>query len=143
MSEYRTEADFEISADDLWAALRDFGEVSWLPGDPDFEVEGEGVGMIRTIRTPPIPTVREQLDAIDDDERAVRYRVIEGNPMPVLDYRAQMKVVDIGGGRSRLEWSSTWEPDGVSEEDARNFVAGVYGAVMGVMKKNLEKRYAS
>jgi hypothetical protein len=117
--------------------------VSWLPGDPDFESEGEGVGMIRTIRTPTLPTVREQLDAIDDDERAVHYRVIDGNPMPVLDYRAKMKAVDLAGGRSRFEWSSTWEPDGVTEEKALSFVAGVYTAVMGIMKKNLEKRYAS
>jgi hypothetical protein len=140
MSEYRTEGDFEISADALWAVVRDFGEVSWLPGDPDFESEGEGVGMIRTIRTPPLPTVREQLDAIDEDGRAIHYRVIEGNPMPVRDYKATMKVVDLGDGHSRLEWSSTWEPEGVSEEQARTVVEGMYTGVLGVMKTNLEKR---
>jgi len=139
MSEYRTEADFEISGEALWAVVRDFGNVSWLPGDPDFESEGEGVGMIRTIRTPPIPTVREQLDAIDEDGRAIHYRVIEGMPMPVRDYQAIMKVIDLGEGRSRLEWSSSWEPDGVSEEEARAAVAGMYSGVLGVMKANLEK----
>jgi len=140
MSEYRIDGDFEISADTLWAVIRDFGNVAWLPGDPDFESEGEGVGMIRTIRTPPLPTVREQLDAIDEEGRAIHYRLIEGNPMPVCDYSASMKVVDLGDGRSRLEWSGTWEPDGVSEEQARKAVAGMYAGVLGVMKKNLENR---
>jgi len=60
--------------------------------------------------------------------------------MPVRDYRATMKVVDLGGGRSRLEWSSTWEPDGVTEAKALESVAGMYTGVLGVMKSNLEKR---
>jgi hypothetical protein len=95
--------------------------------------------MIRTIRTPPLPTVREQLQAIDEDGRAIHYCLIEGNPMPVRDYRATMKVVDLGGRRSRLEWSSTWEPDGVSESEALTAVGGMYKGVLGVMKANLEK----
>jgi hypothetical protein len=139
MTEYRSEGDFEISADALWRVVSDFGDVSWLPGDPDFESEGEGVGMIRTIRTPPLPTVREQLQAVDEDARAIHYCIIDGNPMPVRDYRATMKVIDLGGGRSRLEWSSTWEPDGVSESDALTAVGGMYKGVLGVMKANLEK----
>ena len=140
MGEYRTDGDFEISAEALWSAVRDFGNVSWLPGDPDFESEGDGVGMIRTIRTPPLPTVREQLKAIDEADRAIHYTVIDGNPMPVRDYQATMKVVDLGGGRSRLEWSSTWEPEGVSEADALKVVEAMYAGVLGAMQTNLEKR---
>ncbi len=139
MGEYRTEADFEMSADALWSVIRDFGEVGWLPGDPDVEVEGLGEGMIRTIDLPPQPTVREQLDAIDEAGRAIHYRVIEGNPMPVRDYKATMKVADRGGGRSRLSWSSTWQPEGVSEEQARRAVGRLYTAVLGAMRTKLEK----
>ncbi len=95
--------------------------------------------MIRTIDTPPIPTVREQLEAIDDDGRSISYRIIQGIPMPVTDYRASMRVVDAGQGRSRLIWSSEWEPDGVTQEEATEVVANMYGSVMGIMKKNLEK----
>ncbi len=50
-----------------------------------------------------------------------------------------MQVVDAGEGRSRLIWSSTWEPDGVTEEEAAGIVANMYNSVMGVMKSNLEK----
>ena len=140
MSEFRLNGDFEIPAEVLWEAVRDFGNVSWLPGDPDFESEGDGVGMIRTIRTPPLPTVREQLKAIDEAGCAIHYTVIDGNPMPVSDYQATMKVIDLGAGRSRLEWSSTWEPDGVSEADALKVVEAMYNGVLGAMKANLEKR---
>ena len=140
MSEYQTEMEFELSADRLWGVVRDFGNVSWLPGDPDYESEGEGPGMIRTIRTPPLPTVRERLDAIDDEGRAIHYRVIEGNPMPVSGYNATMRVIDAGEGRSRLDWSSRWEADGVTEEEAHSFVHSMYAGVLATMKKNLEER---
>ena len=139
MSEFQIEGDIEISVDALWGAIRDFGNVSWLPGDPDFESEGEGVGMIRTIRTGPLPTVREQLHEIDEKNRLIRYAVIEGNPMPVRDYVGTMQAIDLGGERSRLVWSSTWEPDGISEEDATKAVHGLYAGVLAVMKANLEK----
>ena len=140
MSEFRMNGGFDISAEALWSAVRDFGNVSWLPGDPDFESEGDGVGMIRTIRTPPLPTVREQLKAIDEEGCAIHYTVLDGNPMPVSDYQATMRVIDLGGGHSRLEWSSTWEPDGVSEADAVKVVEAMYTGVLTVMKTNLEKR---
>ena len=118
MGKFRLDGDFEISAEALWATVRNFGNVSWLPGDPDVELEGDGPGMIRTIRTPPLPTVREQLKAIDEVDRAIHYTIVEGGPLPVSDYQATMKVADLGAGRSRLEWSSTWEPEGVSEAEA-------------------------
>ena len=139
MAEYSTQGEFELSADALWAVVSDFGDTSWLPGKTTYSSEGEGPGMIRTIDTPPIPTVREQLDSIDDDTRTIFYRIIEGIPMPIVDYRASMQVVDAGGGRSNLIWSSKWEPDGVSEDDARKVVANMYENVMAAMKVALEK----
>jgi len=139
MGEFRLEGDFEISVDALWGAIRDFGDVSWLPGDPDFESEGEGVGMIRTIRTGPLPTVRERLNEIDEAGRAIHYSVLEGNPMPVRDYRGSMQALDLGQGRSRLVWSSTWEPEGVSEADAVKVVSAIYSGVLPAMKRNLEQ----
>ncbi len=139
MAEYRAERDFQLSAARLWAAIRNFGDASWLPGRPKFSSEGEGPGMVRTLNMSPIPTVREQLDAIDDESRTIFYRIIEGIPMPVKDYSASMQVVDAGEECSRLIWSSTWEPDGVTQEEATKVVANMYGNVLSAMKAKLEK----
>ncbi|MCP4038070.1 MAG: hypothetical protein GY733_14115 [bacterium] len=59
--------------------------------------------------------------------------------MPVAEYRPTMRVLDTGEGRSRLVWSSTWEPDGVSEEEAARSVAEMYANVLAAMKRKLEK----
>ncbi len=96
--------------------------------------------MIRSVVIPPLPTAREQLDKIDEEARQVHYRVIDGNPMPVCDYSASMQAMELDGGRSRLIWRSTWQPDGVTEEEARKAVAGLYAAVLKNSKKNLESR---
>lgn len=139
MSEYRAEGDFDVRADVLWELLRNFGDVSWLPGEPEPVFEGEGVGMIRSVVIPPLPTAREQLDGIDDAQRIVHYHIIDGNPMPVRDYSAEMQVVAVDESRSRIVWMSTWEPEGVSEAEARAAVAQLYAGVLAGAKANIER----
>ncbi|MBW2384994.1 MAG: SRPBCC family protein [Deltaproteobacteria bacterium] len=139
MAEFQKSAEFEISADDLWRRLRNFGDVSWLPGGPEPLFEGEGVGMIRSIVIPPLPTAREQLDAVDEESRTIRYHILDGNPMPVRDYSASMQVEELGEGRSRLIWRSQWEPEGVSEDQARAAVDQLYTGVLAGAKGNLER----
>jgi mxaD protein len=143
MAEFEMEGDFDIPADALWGVLRNFGDVSWLPGKPEPVFEGEGPGMIRSVVIPPLPTARERLDGIDEEERRVRYRVVDGNPMPVCDYAASMQVIDAGEGRCKLRWCSRWEPDGVSEEEARKAVSQLYTSVLVAARRNLEKRHGS
>jgi len=140
MGRIRLDGKFEVSAEALWDVVSDFGNVFWLPGDPDFESEGEGPGMIRTIRVGKATPVREQLKECDAEERAIHYTIVEGSPLPVRDYLATMKVVALKEGGSRLEWSSTWDPEGVSEEQAQATIKGVYEVVLHAMKAKVEKR---
>jgi len=140
MGEVRVEDDFEMSADALWAALKDFGSVDWVPGNPEVELRGEGIGMVRVISIPPLPDAEERLDEIDDANRTVRYSIDGKSPMPVTAYRASMSVQDLGEGRCHFIWSSTWEPDGVSLEDATKAVKSLYKAVLPKMKAFLESQ---
>ena len=140
MSAIRVDGEFEVSTESLWDVVSDFGNVFWLPGEPDFESEGEGPGMIRTIRVGETTRVREQLKECDAEERAIHYTIVEGSPLPVRDYLATMKVVALKEGGSRLEWSSTWDPEGVSEEQAQATIRGVYEVVLHAMKTKVEKR---
>ncbi len=139
MSEYTAEREFDLPADTLWSVVSDFADLSWLPGKPVCSSQGEGPGMVRTLTMPPIPEIRERLEAIDEESRTIVYSVIEGNPMPVAEYHPTMRVLDAGEGRSRLVWSSTWEPDGVSEEEAARSVAEMYTNVLAAMKTKLER----
>jgi hypothetical protein len=53
----------------------------------------------------------------------------------VRDYVATMQLADAGGGATSLTWSSTFEPEGVSEEDAVKAIQRVYrGGFKGLQK---------
>jgi hypothetical protein len=68
MGKTTVKAEFSAPAEELWALVRDFGNVPWIPGGDEATVEGEGVGMIRVLMG---GAVREQLEHIDDAKMQV------------------------------------------------------------------------
>ena len=62
-------------------------------------------------------------ETVDEAGRTISYTIPEGLPMPVKDYRATMRVADAGAGKSALDWSCTFAPDGVGEAEAQALLA--------------------
>ena len=58
--------------------------------------------------------------------------------MPVTDYHATCTAVDLGDGRSRLDWACAYEPDGVDEATAKANVEGMYGVLISWVKAHVE-----
>ena len=137
---YATSQDFDLSADALWSIVSDFGDLSWLGKNAEYGLDGEGVGAVRWVSMRGAPPVREELRALREDDRSITYALVEGKPMPIDDYVATMRVVDLGDGRSRLEWSSTFSPDGVEDEKAVGSVQALYTNVLASMKALFEAR---
>jgi hypothetical protein len=132
----------EISApvEALWKVIAAFGEVGWMQGLDRVEVTGEGIGMVRAIYAGGGDTpVLEELESLNEEARRLGYTIPENNPMPVESYHATMTAVDLGGGKSRLDWEATFEPaPGVDEAVARNTVEGMYGVLIGWVKAGVE-----
>ncbi len=126
-------------ADRLWKLVGNFGDVSWMNGVTRSELEGQGVGMVRSLYVGDGPPVREQLEAHDEGARSIGYTITQGNPMPVTDYHATVAVVPDGPERSRLEWGCRFEASGVSEPEAKAAVEGMYGVLIGWVKAAAEK----
>jgi len=133
MSEVREQSDIPAAPDAVWALIRDFGGfVKALGGS--VEVEGEGVGARRTMQMGGSGPVVERLEELNDDERRLRYAILEAGPLPVRDYVATMQLFEAGSATT-LTWSSTFEPNGVSEEDAVTAIQRVYrGGFKGLQK---------
>ena len=123
----------ETGADRVWELLRDFGGISrYAAGIDRCEVEGEGVGAVRTLTMGAI-SLKERLEALDDAGRKLQYAIVEG-PLPLGDYLATIEVREEGDGCT-IDWSSTFEPVGVSEDQARGMVEGIYrGGIKGLRK---------
>lgn len=132
MLEVTVGQDSDLSAEVVYELLADFGNTSWMNGVAKTEVEGDGVGMVRSIFTAPdAAPVREMLTERDDLKRKVAYTIPENNPMPVDDYAASVVVTEMGNG-CRVEWSATFvAKEGVDDETAKATLTGMYGVLIG------------
>ena len=111
----------------------------WMQGVTKVEVTGSGVGMVRRIYAGAGDPVVEVLESVDEAAKQIGYAIPENNPMPVDDYHATCTAIDLGEGRSRLDWACTFEPkSGVEEAAATATVKAMYGVLVGWVKDGVE-----
>jgi carbon monoxide dehydrogenase subunit G len=124
----------EAPADQVWALFRDFGGVQkFSAGIEKVEVTGSGIGAVRTLSLPGGLSLQERLEAFDDRGRRLQYAIVAG-PIPVTGYLATIEVKDEGKA-CRVDWSSHFEPKGISDDQGRAMIEGVYkGGIAGVRK---------
>jgi Polyketide cyclase / dehydrase and lipid transport len=131
----------EAPADEVWAVIRNFHDMSWSPNVvTDLKIVGDiggdqaGAGRILN------DAFHETLRELDDDSYEFSYTIDDG-PSPissadVSDYIGRVSVRPVTEGRgSFVEWSSTWEKN---DEAAGEFCHGIYVALLADMKKRLE-----
>lgn len=135
MASVRLARELEQSADQVWALVSDFGNISWMPAGTEVRVEGEGPGMVRHIGAGAM-TLAETLESSDDAARTLVYTIPGELPFPATDYRSTMVVSEKGAG-SELEWSCTYEPKG-DPAAAQAAMEGLYGTLMGWVAETLK-----
>lgn len=124
--------EFQVSAEDMWALLGNFGDISWAPGMDRVEVEGSGPGMVRKIfMEPDGESIDEVLESMDESHMSFVYTIPRNLPMPITEYRAGPTVIDLGDGRCRVDWRGSGEPNGVSEAEAEATMQGFYDLLLG------------
>ena len=122
MASVREEGELGAAIDEVWKIVGDFPGFVEAMGVP-VEVEGEGVGATRTIAMGPSPTI-ERLEKLDNDAKMLQYSLIRG-PLPVENYLATMQLSAVEGGRTRLEWSSDFEPAGPAVRLRSRMINGI------------------
>jgi uncharacterized protein YndB with AHSA1/START domain len=131
----RDEFDAPISR--VWACFADFGDLSaWAPGRARVPVDGRGVGAVRTVSGDGGAPIRERLESYDPAGHTFSYAMLE-SPFPFTDYVATVRLRDLGGGRTSIDWSSTFEPRGVQTEQAAQIIEGIYRMFVVRLKETL------
>lgn len=123
----------------LWKAIGGFAAIAdWHPAVEKAELqgEGEGKGTLRVLQLAGGGKIVERLEEIGPKERVYSYSIVEA-PLPVANYRAEIRVVDNGDGTSTVTWSSSFEPAGVEESKAVEVIRGIYEAGL----ENLRRMY--
>jgi len=129
----RAETAFEVPADVVWARVRDFGDLSWIPRNEGCSLDGD----IRTITVKGLDfQAYQQLLELDDTKRVQRYRTAEPpegatrGPIPQLE--AALVVTPTGASSCVV----TWDVD--TEERAVDYIRGEYQSGLDHLKTLLE-----
>ena len=126
MGEARAEITIERPADEVWAKIGNFGELTWMPGVDTCELDGDDriLGMFGSMR------IVERQVARNDEERTLTYGIVDGDMKPEV-HRATIKVNPAGSGSF-----VTWD---VETDDAMvEVMQGAYVGALEALKVQLE-----
>jgi hypothetical protein len=141
----------EINApqDKVWAAIRNFQDMSWLP--PVTKTTGEKdneVGATRQLTLTGGATVDEELYKYEPDMMSYSYRItkVDVKVLPVTNYSSTLTVSPAPDGKSKLEWAGAFyrgfpnndPPPELSDEAAKTAVSGLYKTGLEALKKKIE-----
>lgn len=125
MGEARAEITIDRSADDVWAVIGNFGELTWMPGVETCELDGDDriLGMLGM-------RIVERQFSRDDEERTLAYGIVDGDMKPEV-HRATITVMPAGSGSF-----VTWD---VETDDAMvEVMQGAYTGALAALKEQLE-----
>ena len=139
MTNVTEKGTINAAADEVWKTLSSFRDVEkYIPLVKSSTVEGSGVGAKRICIIPNESggegKVEEELKSLDNDAKTFSYS-ITSSPLPLENYLSTVKVKDLGNGRCEVEWSSTFEPKGMPEEEVAKMIKDIYLTALSGLKK--------
>jgi ribosome-associated toxin RatA of RatAB toxin-antitoxin module len=135
MTRVHLKTTINASADNVWRTVSDFnGLNAFVAAVANSSVDGSGVGTTRTLTLQDGAQLFEKLERLDDSAKSLEYSIVSG-PLPVENYRSTITVTKIGPDQCEVSWSSTFEPKGVSTEQAEEVISGIYTMGFDGLKK--------
>ncbi len=139
MTNVTVKGTINVPADVIWKTLSSFRDVEkYIPLIKTSTVEGSGVGAKRTCIIPnqsgEEEKIEEELKSFDNDSKTFSYS-ITSSPLPLVNYLSTVKVKDLGNEKCEVEWSSTFEPKGMAEEEVAKMMNDIYVTAIDGLKK--------
>ncbi|MFD4943449.1 SRPBCC family protein [Streptomyces sp. NPDC058239] len=128
--------DIPVSPDRIWQLIGGFDSLpDWLPYIPASELS-EG-GRVRTLANEDGGVIVERLESFDDKARTYSYSIVRA-PFPVTGYLSTLTVHDVPGqDTARVEWSGTFTPNGLSDDEAVAVFHGIYTEGLAALHRTL------
>ncbi|MFD7962301.1 SRPBCC family protein [Streptomyces zaomyceticus] len=128
--------DVPASPDRTWQLIGGFDSLpDWLPYIPTSTL-GEG-GRVRTLVNEDGGVIVERLESFDNDARSYGYSILSA-PFPVTGYRSTLTVHAVPGqDTARVEWSGTFTPDGIGDDEAVELFHGIYRDGLAALHRTL------
>jgi len=127
-----------MPADAIWCLIGDFGAASqYLSGVVTATVKGAGAGALRTLTSADGSAILERLETLDEAAQRLSYALLTDTPF--RNCLTTMAVHGLAPGRAELEWSATFEPDGLPESEAVELLQAALEADSIALKQLLER----
>jgi hypothetical protein len=124
MAHTTTTIEIPAAPDQVWQLIGGFNSLpDWLPYIPNSELS-QG-GRVRRLANPNGDVIVERLEAFNEKERYYTYSIMQA-PFPATNYEATIRVRENGGKGSLVEWSGSFTPVGVSDEEVTSLFHGIY-----------------
>lgn len=121
-----------------WDVLSDFAGLADLsPMIESCEVEGEGVGAVRTLSAAGGMKLQERLEAHDEAGMTFSYAIIGDNPLPLTDYYSTVTIEPAGDDACTIDWRGRYRPKGEDEAGPAAIVTGIYTGGLQALGKVL------
>jgi len=134
MPKVNMQTELDVPAQQVWDLIGSFNALpDWHPAVESSELEKGG--QIRKLRLAGGGTIVEKLETISDNERVYTYSIVD-SPLPVSDYMASISVrQDDDGDGTIVEWSSSFQAQGASENEAVRAIEEIYEAGFNNLKR--------
>ena len=121
-----------VPAAAAWAVFSDFGNFFEWNGLTEIphEVVCDGIGMIRLMTVEGLGRIGERLDAMDHTARTQNYSLVEGEPLGMVTYQAEVRFAEIGAERCEIQWTGQFTGhDGADLDEMATNVSGSYAGM--------------
>jgi hypothetical protein len=137
MTQVLTKIMIHAPADAIWQAISDFrAACHYLATVVNCTVEGAGVGALRTLTSADGSTIVERLEALDQAAHRLRYSLLTDTPF--RNCLTTMAVRELASSQPELEWSATFESDGLPASEAAELMEGALAANCVALKQFME-----
>lgn len=127
-----------VPADAIWQAINDFGAAcQHLVGVVSCTVSGEGIGALRTLTSADGSVIVERLETLDMINHRLSYALLTNTPF--RDCLTTMLVRDLGPSLAELDWSASFEADGLPADEARDMLESALTANCLALKQFMER----
>ncbi|WP_317928638.1 SRPBCC family protein [Halioxenophilus sp. WMMB6] len=128
--------DFDFSADTVWNLLIDWGNTAWLPGPEKTEVITNDGQITRKLFIAAAEPIEETMTSNDPTSKTLHYTIAVGQLFTLENYQGQVRII-ADGGKSKVEWSCSFDQGGMSVDEAETRAVGNMNFLMDNMIKYL------
>jgi MFS family permease len=141
MDHVLVEQELGASADDVWALIKDFNDISaWGPQENVKAAEGTGLGATRTIGLPNGDAV-ERCDAHSDEKREFQYTLLK-SPMNLEHYLATVSILPIDEKRCSISWGCEFSDGKGANPEMCKMIEGAYrNGIIGALQKTVDQKF--